>query len=176
MRTIVTGIIVFVLWSALCTWYYVTRIKAESPEGATPVEQAAEEPPPEESAAQTLATEPEPEPVSPGSYTVYHDFDRSTIILDQQFDSYIESAVTYLDQSPDKRISVTGHTDYIGSDDYNYRLGQSRAESTRDYLISKGIPGQMITISSKGESTPIASNETNSGRAQNRRTEIEINE
>jgi outer membrane protein OmpA-like peptidoglycan-associated protein len=71
---------------------------------------------------------------------------------------------------------VTGHTDYIGSDDYNYRLGQSRAESTRDYLISKGIPGQMITISSKGESTPIASNETNSGRAQNRRTEIEINE
>jgi OOP family OmpA-OmpF porin len=174
MKTIVTGIIVFIIWSALCTWYYVTHIKGESPEGVTPVEQTTAEQPPEEPVTEPMAIEPEL--VSPGSYTVYHEFDRSSIIPDQLFNVYIENAVAYLDQVGDARVSVTGHTDFIGSEDYNYWLGQRRAESARDYLISRGIPEQIITISSNGETTPKASNETDSGRAQNRRSDIEIND
>jgi outer membrane protein OmpA-like peptidoglycan-associated protein len=174
MRTIVTGIIVFVLWSALCTWYYLTHIKDLNVGEPVPTEQTAnlEEP----AAADTLSAAVEPETTieSPGSFRVHHEFNRSEVIPDMQFDSYIEMLSTYLQQMPGARLTVTGHTDGVGSEDYNQRLGMLRAEATKDYLERKGIAGPRISISSKGESAPVASNETDSGRAQNRRSEIQI--
>ena len=172
MRTILTGIIVFVLWSALCTWFYLTNIKGPAAEENAPVEQSATEVAPAE--PEPMVIEPETTVQSPGPYTVYHEFDRSSIKPDPQFDSYIENLEAYKNEIPGTRVNVTGHTDYIGSEDYNYQLGLRRAESTRDYLVKKGIPPEMITISSKGETDPISSNITDSGRALNRRTEIQI--
>lgn len=174
MRTIVTGIIVFILWSALCTWYYLRYIKGSEPEETPKTEQTMSEMTPEVQDSLPAVAEPEPVVESPGSYTVHHEFNRSEIIPDPGFDSYVEKLMAFREQVPDSKLDVTGHADNIGSDNYNYRLGMRRARSTFDYLVKMGIPGEIITVSSKGESDPVATNETDAGRANNRRTEIHI--
>lgn len=71
-------------------------------------------------------------------------------------------------------IIAVGHTDSIGTDAYNMRLGLRRAEAVKAYLISRGIPANLIKTDSKGERQPVASNNTHLGRAKNRRVEIEV--
>jgi len=176
MRTLVTGIIVFILWSALSTWYYINHVKGQVKGEEPPtIESLAETAPAAEDTA-TDMTEPETSLETPRSFTVYHRFDRSDIIPDPEFDIYIEDLVDYVDQISSSKLNVVGHTDNIGSEKYNYRLGMRRAQSTRDYFVKMGISDQIISISSEGESSPVATNETKTGRAQNRRTEIHINE
>lgn len=71
-------------------------------------------------------------------------------------------------------INVAGHTDSNGSDSYNLSLSQRRAMSVKNYLVSQGVPAYRIQTTGYGESMPIASNSTDSGRAQNRRVELSI--
>jgi outer membrane protein OmpA-like peptidoglycan-associated protein len=71
-------------------------------------------------------------------------------------------------------LSVEGHTDEIGSADYNLELSEKRAASVRDYLVAQGLAGESITVKGFGESQPIASNETAAGRQENRRVEIVV--
>lgn len=71
-----------------------------------------------------------------------------------------------------RKISILGHTDSVGADDMNQRLSQSRAEAVRTYLVSQGVPTDRIRAEGMGETSPIASNETPDGRANNRRVEI----
>lgn len=71
-------------------------------------------------------------------------------------------------------INVVGHTDSQGTDAYNQGLSERRAASVRQYLISKGVNGNLITASGKGETSPVASNATKEGRQQNRRVDISI--
>ena len=71
-------------------------------------------------------------------------------------------------------IIAVGHTDWIGTDAYNQKLGLRRAEAVKAYLIARGIEKNRVYTDSKGESQPIASNKTAQGRAQNRRVEIEV--
>ena len=70
------------------------------------------------------------------------------------------------------RVDLEGHTDSIGTDAYNKRLGERRATVVRDYLVEKGVGAARISTSSAGESDPIASNETDKGRLLNRRVEV----
>jgi outer membrane protein OmpA-like peptidoglycan-associated protein len=72
------------------------------------------------------------------------------------------------------RIEVEGHTDSVGSDAYNQRLSEQRAESVRDYLLSQGLKGDILTAKGFGETSPVASNDTASGRQQNRRVELVV--
>jgi OOP family OmpA-OmpF porin len=71
-------------------------------------------------------------------------------------------------------VIVVGHTDSVGSDAYNMKLGQRRAEAVKAYLVSKGIEANRIYTESKGERQPVADNRTAEGRARNRRVEIEV--
>ena len=71
-------------------------------------------------------------------------------------------------------ITASGHTDYKGERDYNMDLSERRAESVRKFLMRNGLPGQIITIEGHGFDIPIADNETEEGRAQNRRVELDI--
>lgn len=70
-------------------------------------------------------------------------------------------------------VLVEGHTDAFGSDDYNRKLGEKRAEAVREYLVGKGLKAEQIQVVSRGESDPAASNDTEEGRAMNRRTEVQ---
>jgi peptidoglycan-associated lipoprotein len=72
-------------------------------------------------------------------------------------------------------IEVQGHTDSVGSEDYNLKLGQQRAEAVRDYLIrAHGFPVHRIAALSYGESEPVADNGTREGRSQNRRVVLVV--
>lgn len=73
-----------------------------------------------------------------------------------------------------RNLIVEGHTDSQGAEDYNQRLSQRRADAVRDYLVQKGYPSDHIQSRGQGESSPIASNATAEGRANNRRVEIVI--
>ncbi|MBN2008973.1 OmpA family protein [candidate division KSB1 bacterium] len=74
---------------------------------------------------------------------------------------------------PDYHVIVEGHTDAVGDDRYNQRLSMQRADAVRAYILaSMGLPSDQVTAMGYGESRPIASNETNSGRRQNRRIDI----
>jgi outer membrane protein OmpA-like peptidoglycan-associated protein len=75
---------------------------------------------------------------------------------------------------PDLKVQVEGYTDNIGSDDYNQKLSEERADSVRDYLVKQNVPGDNITAEGFGKTNPIADNSTNSGRAENRRVELVV--
>jgi OOP family OmpA-OmpF porin len=72
-------------------------------------------------------------------------------------------------------IKVVGHTDSVGSDSYNQALSERRASSVAAYLLSQGLAPNKITSEGKGESQPVADNDTDDGRAKNRRVELHIN-
>ena len=75
---------------------------------------------------------------------------------------------------PGLRLDVEGHTDSVGGDSYNQRLSEQRGESVRDYLVQQGMLGSAVTTRGLGETQPVSSNDTASGRQQNRRVELVI--
>lgn len=72
-------------------------------------------------------------------------------------------------------VKVVGHTDSVGSDVYNQGLSERRAASVAQYLIGQGLAPSKVTSQGKGESEPVADNDTDPGRAQNRRVELHLN-
>ncbi len=74
------------------------------------------------------------------------------------------------------RMNVIGHTDSTGSDAVNRPLSLDRAESVRDYLVGRGVAASRIVVDGRGASEPVASNDSESGRAMNRRVEIYLSE
>lgn len=83
-------------------------------------------------------------------------------------------AVQVLLMNPDMRVEIQGYTDNIGSEEYNMKLGEKRAQSVKDYLVSRGVSADRLTTRSFGESQPIADNKTAAGRAINRRVEFKV--
>ncbi|MCE7991976.1 MAG: PorP/SprF family type IX secretion system membrane protein [Roseivirga sp.] len=94
--------------------------------------------------------------------------------ISEEFAEFLDQVVTRLKESPEQTAEVTGHTDNVGSEEVNQRISLARAQAVADYLISKGILASRITVSGKGESLPISTNDTPAGRALNRRVEITI--
>jgi outer membrane protein OmpA-like peptidoglycan-associated protein len=82
-------------------------------------------------------------------------------------------AVT-LNQHTVTRIQIVGHTDSTGSDAINNPLSQTRADATRDYLVARGVAASRISSEGRGSREPVASNDTEAGRAANRRVEIYV--
>lgn len=103
---------------------------------------------------------------------IFFEFDK-TDILPESEPALIRLA-HYLLDNPNLVIHITGHTDSQGSEQYNQKLSEGRAKSVMDDMIKRGIAAERMTFSGKGESEPIATNETAEGREQNRRVEFEI--
>lgn len=74
----------------------------------------------------------------------------------------------------DYELMIAGHTDSVGSDDYNQSLSERRAQAASDYLTGQGIPPSRMSLVGLGESEPVTTNETAAGRQQNRRVEVAI--
>jgi outer membrane protein OmpA-like peptidoglycan-associated protein len=81
---------------------------------------------------------------------------------------------TILQKYEDTNILLEGHTDATGSDEYNLTLSKQRAQSVSSYLASLGVNASRLVIMGYGESQPVADNETEMGRTQNRRVEVAI--
>jgi len=75
---------------------------------------------------------------------------------------------------PGLRIRLEGHTDNVGSDEYNQKLSEKRAESVRDYLVTQSVPGDTVSAMGLGKAAPVASNDTPAGRQQNRRVDMVV--
>jgi len=102
-------------------------------------------------------------------------FATGTSSVDAKSKKELQSAATFLKRYPDSNIRIEGHTDSTGSDGYNLRLSQQRAEEVRDILIREyGINPSQITAKGYGEMKPIAPNDTPEGRVANRRVVISI--
>jgi outer membrane protein OmpA-like peptidoglycan-associated protein len=75
---------------------------------------------------------------------------------------------------PGLKIQLEGHTDSVGTDEYNMTLSQKRADSVRSYLASQGVPGDTMTSTGMGKADPVATNDTAAGRQQNRRVDMVV--
>ena len=83
-----------------------------------------------------------------------------------------DDAVAKLQANPDINVTIEGHTDSIGTSEYNLALGERRANSVLDYLSMRGIAAGRLRTVSYGEERPIASNDNAAGRAMNRRAHL----
>ena len=79
-----------------------------------------------------------------------------------------------LTKNPTLKIELGGHTDNVGRPEANQRLSEQRAKAVYDYLINKGIPSNRLSYKGYGETQPVATNDTDEGRRENRRTEIKV--
>jgi outer membrane protein OmpA-like peptidoglycan-associated protein len=103
---------------------------------------------------------------------VHFDFDKYNI--KKIYVPELDHHVAYLKSNPSSPVIVEGHTDYMGSDQYNQKLSERRANAVRKYLIERGIASSRIRVVGYGEKRPIADNKTKEGRAINRRAEFEV--
>ena len=101
-------------------------------------------------------------------------FDFDKYALKDAAKTNVQSLAASLNQYPNTNIKVIGHTDSVGSDNYNQKLSQRRAAAVKAYAVSQGVPTNRLETVGKGSSEPIASNATDAGRAENRRVEIVI--
>jgi len=99
-------------------------------------------------------------------------FDSNGDTLKPGADELISRLSQFLDNHPEVRVRIEGHTDSTGSDDYNEGLSQRRADAVASALESRGVPGARIQAVGRGKSAPVASNQTSAGRQQNRRVDI----
>ncbi|HPC47448.1 MAG TPA: OmpA family protein [Deltaproteobacteria bacterium] len=106
----------------------------------------------------------------PGNIT----FRTNSADIDAGFYDVLNSVVLVLKEFDKTLIDVYGHTDSVGSDAYNQTLSERRASSVAQYLISQGVDSRRIYTQGFGKTRPIASNDTEAGRQQNRRVEIQL--
>ncbi|MCD4682013.1 MAG: OmpA family protein, partial [Bacteroidales bacterium] len=102
----------------------------------------------------------------------FFDFDKAT--LRSESANELDRLVKMLIDVPTMKIEISGHTDNVGSDNYNKQLSEDRAKAVVDYLIEKGIDQDRLTYAGYGETQPIADNDTEEGRQVNRRTEFKV--
>jgi OmpA-OmpF porin, OOP family len=115
-------------------------------------------------------------PVEIGQTVVLNNifFDLNKARLKTESAAELDRLVEFLSKNPAINIEVGGHTDNTGSDDYNNKLSQQRSESVMNYLAEKGITKARLSAKGYGKSKPVAANDTEDGRAKNRRVEFLI--
>lgn len=101
-------------------------------------------------------------------------FEFGSAMLKKQSEKMLDELVSLFQQLPEMTFQITGHTDIIGSDEYNQKLSENRAMSVYKFFLKKGIPADHMTTKGFGSKYPIDTNDTEAGRAKNRRVEIDI--
>lgn len=174
MKAIITGIIVFALWSTLSTYLYVCKIQGLCGES---ISLQATTPSLESDMLNDTLTKVDvnEQAVLPKDLVSYFEFDKSEFKVNELTEKYFNESKVYLNEFANAKLMITGNTDAIGTEEYNQALGLRRAESTKRYFEQLGIPAERILIESKGETKPVDTNSTSEGRANNRRTETTIN-
>lgn len=166
MRKLLIGILLFLLWMSLSTWYYTSHL--------FPLWHPAEETvpsvdPPTESPPET-ATLPE----IPDAIVLYFDFDKSVILPSANLESFLNSSIDYMEADTNACLVLTGYTCSIGSESYNMELGKRRALAVQTYFLDHGCSTHCTIVSSKGETEAVADNSTMEGRKKNRRVTVHI--
>ena len=124
-------------------------------------------------AGQAIGPDGCPVPLTIDLKGVNFDFDKDTLRPDAV--AILDEAVSILQKYPQLRVEVAGHTDSVGTEQYNQGLSERRAATVYNYLTGKGVDaGRLSGPNGFGESRPIDTNDTSEGRARNRRTELNV--
>jgi OOP family OmpA-OmpF porin len=158
------GGITSALLCGLVTYYMTEEAKPAPPPPPPPPPKPTPPPPPA----------PAPKPVERTIIldNVLFDFDKTAVKPDGT--KILDRLIVFLKENADKRVDLEGHTDSVGTDQYNQSLSEKRAVSVKDYLTKRGVAASRIATKGFGESKPIADNKTAEGRAKNRRVEIKV--
>ena len=167
MRILVTGFVLFVIWCFVSAWLYNDKLL---PVMKKPITIQTNLKPQTNEADSLMKLKAS----MPGNLMIYFEFNGTKFKPDPQTNSSIIPFKTWLDKYPGSLLSVTGHTDLVGTTEYNFKLALKRAQTVEKYLENQGIKaGRMIT-ESKGETESVTNYITEEGRAKSRRTEISI--
>jgi outer membrane protein OmpA-like peptidoglycan-associated protein len=167
MRILITGFVLFVIWCFISAWLYNDKL-LPAMKKPVPVQTITES---QTNVADSLM---KLKALMPKDLLIYFEFNDAKFKPDPQTDISISEFKSWLDKYPGSMLSVTGHTDLVGTPDYNMALGLKRAKIIGKYVEDKGINSVRIITESQGESKPVADYLTKEGRAKNRRTEISI--
>ncbi|MFN3914011.1 MAG: outer membrane protein OmpA [Aquabacterium sp.] len=143
-----------------------------------PAPKAAPAPAPAPAAAPAPAPAPAVVPAAPTTEKVsfaadaFFDFDKA--VLKAEGKAKLDDLADKVKDLTLEVIIAVGHTDSVGSDEYNQKLSIRRSEAVKAYLVGKGIDAARVYTEGKGEKAPVADNRTKEGRAKNRRVEIEV--
>jgi OOP family OmpA-OmpF porin len=103
---------------------------------------------------------------------VLFDFDKSNVKPEAA--AILDRLVAFMNENKDKKATLSGHTDSVGTEAYNQKLSERRVVSVKEYVVKKGVDTGRVSGQGFGESKPIADNRTAEGRAKNRRVEIKV--
>jgi len=167
MRILITGFIVFVIWCVFSAWIYndhaLPALRKPVPVVTVPDESTRAA----DSLAKLMAMMPE-------SLTIYFEFNDAKFKADPQYENSIAEFRAWLEKYPGSRLAVVGHTDLVGTTEYNNELGLKRAQVVGKYIEGMGITSDRMMIETAGEGQPAAGYITEPERAKNRRTEVTI--
>lgn len=113
-------------------------------------------------------------PSNPGVFAVHFESNQADISESPELSRYVQRLSTYLETHPAADVIVVGFTDNTGNAVYNQALGLRRANAVRDFLVATGLSADRIRVDSEGQNNPVATNDTENGKAENRRTLISI--
>ncbi len=119
-----------------------------------------------------VVTKEEAEVLQKATYGV--EFETASAQLKNSSQEILDDIAAIMHKHPEAKLAIVGHTDSQGDDSYNLQLSKERAHSCATYLEQKGISADRITWSGKGETSPVATNDTEDGRAKNRRVEFVV--
>jgi len=167
MRILITGFVFFVIWCFVSAWLYNDKLLPVMKKPVTmqtiPEKQTNEA----DSLMKLKASMPK-------NLLIYFEFNDSKFKPDPQIDNSVTEFKAWLEKYPQSMLSVSGHTDLVGTAEYNYKLALKRAQVVGTYLENKGVNTSRMITDSRGSTEPAADYLTAEGRAKNRRTEISI--
>ncbi|GAB3899239.1 hypothetical protein GCM10028803_20000 [Larkinella knui] len=105
---------------------------------------------------------------------LYFNTGKTAYIKTAETDEFLQKTKAYLKEHPDQKLVVTGHSDNVGSDALNLLLSKKRAAAVKMQFVNEGIAANQVVVEGKGETQPIASNESEAGRRTNRRAAIVV--
>ncbi len=127
-----------------------------------------------EAAVNNLGENPDPRDVARALSLQVINFELDKAFIPDVNKPFLDRAAKIITEVPDMELMIIGHTDSQASNAYNMELSQERANSVKDYLISKGVDASKLSTKGKGETDPIATNATEQGRFRNRRIEFTV--
>lgn len=117
-----------------------------------------------------------PPPPPPPSFTydlvIYYSTAKNEVPAD--YKARLDAAANIMKEHPEALFAINGHTDNVGADNFNMNLSDQRAKNIQKYLVGKGVPSAKLNVKAFGETTPAATNDTEDGKAKNRRVEIKL--
>jgi outer membrane protein OmpA-like peptidoglycan-associated protein len=170
MRKLLIGILLFLIWMALSTYYYANNIFPRT----QPVQETVQVDDLTDQAVTESSTETLSLPDLPAGIILYFDFDKTAILSSASLQSFLANSLSYMKADTGACLLLTGHTCSIGTEADNIDLSLRRSNSVKQFFLEHGYSSQCIQLSSKGETDPADDNSTEEGRKKNRRVTIRI--